>query len=68
MGKEVNKTGSSVKDDDKFPFLLKLLLEQRRIIEYQSADLRNTITFKKGGIHGKDGHDDDDEQKRPSNA
>ena len=33
--KEVNKTGSSVKDKDKFPFLLKLLLEQRRIIEYK---------------------------------
>ena len=41
--KEVAKTGSSVKDDNKFPFLLKFLLEQRRIIEFQSADLRNTI-------------------------
>ena len=41
--KEVTKTGSSVKDDNKFPFLLKFLLEQRRIIEFQSADLRNTI-------------------------
>ena len=33
--KEVNKTGNSVKGKDKFPFLLKLLLEQRRIIEYK---------------------------------
>ena len=52
--KEV-KTGSSVKDDDKFPFLLKDLLEQNRIIEYQSANLRNTIASKKGEIHGIDG-------------
>ena len=53
--KEVNKSGSSVKDNDKFPFLLKFLLEQRKIIEYQSADLRNTIPPMKRGIHGIDG-------------
>ena len=66
--KEVNKTGSSVKDDEKFQFILKFLLEQKRIIEYKSADLRNTIPSKKGGIHGIDGQEDYDEQKRPSNA
>ena len=65
--KEVNKTGSNVKDE-KFKFILKFLLEQKRIIEYKSADLRNTIPSKKGGIHGIDGQEDYDEQKRPSNA
>ena len=64
--KEVNKSGSSVKDNDKFPFLLKFLLEQRKIIEYQSADLRNTIPCMKRGIHGIDESEDDDEQKRLS--
>ena len=66
--KGVNKTGSSVKDDDKLPFLLKFLLKQRRIKEYQSVDLRNTIPSKKGGIHGIDCQEDDGEQKRPSNC
>ena len=66
--KEVNKTGSSVKYDGKFPFLFKFLLEQKRIIEYQAADLRNTIPSKKEEIHGIDGQEDDDEQKKPSNC
>ena len=38
----VNKTGSTVDDKSKFPPLLEFLLEQKRIIEYNLSDLRNT--------------------------
>ena len=38
----VNKTGRTVDDKNKFPPLLELLLEQKRIIEYNLSDLRNT--------------------------
>ena len=37
----VNKTGSEVDDRDKFPSLLKFLLEEKRAIEYNSSELRS---------------------------
>ena len=38
----MNKTGSKVSDKNKFPSLLEFLLEQKRIMQYDSADLRGT--------------------------
>lgn len=37
--KEVNKKDSLVDEFDKFPHFLKVLLKQRRVIEYSSSDL-----------------------------
>ena len=42
----INKTGSEVDDKNKFPALLEFLLEQKRIIEYSSAELRNPCSSK----------------------
>ena len=39
---------------------MKFLLEQRKTIEYQSADLRNIVSLK-GDVHGIDGHEEDDD-------
>ena len=38
----MNKIGSKVSDKNKFPSLLEFLLEQKRIIQYDSVDLRET--------------------------
>lgn len=46
--REVNKSGSVVEEKNKFPYLLKFLQEQRRIIEYESSDLRNGSPIRKG--------------------
>ena len=40
--KQVSKKDSVVDETNKFPGLLEFLLEQRRIIEYSHADLRNS--------------------------
>ena len=40
--RKVNKTGSKVSDKNKFPSLLEFLLEQKRIIQYDSAKLCGT--------------------------
>ena len=41
---EINKTDSAVNDADKFPSLLKFLLERKRAIEYDNDNIR-TVTF-----------------------
>ena len=38
--REVNKSDSKVEQKNKFPYLLKFLQEQRKIIEYESSELR----------------------------
>ena len=40
--RKVNKTGSKVSDKNKFPSLSEFLLEQKHIVQYDSADLRGT--------------------------
>ena len=40
--KKVMQDGSTVDVSDKFPALMKFLLEQRKIIEYEYSDLRNS--------------------------
>ena len=39
--KRVNEVNSKFEDSNKFPFLLEFLLEQRRVLEYVTADLRD---------------------------
>ena len=46
--REVNKSGSVVEEKNKFPYLLKFLQEQRKIIEYESSDLRSGNPVLKG--------------------
>lgn len=46
--REVNKSGSVVEEKNKFPYLLKFLEEQRKIIEYESSDLRSGNPVLKG--------------------
>ena len=36
---------------------MKFLLEQKKIIEYHPADLRNIVLLK-DGVHGGDGHEE----------
>ena len=55
QAKEVNRTGSSVKNDGKFTNFLKFLLEKN--IVCQSADLRNVVLLK-GSVHEIDGHEE----------
>ena len=38
--REVNRTNSKVEESNKFPYLLNFLLERKRIIEYESMNLR----------------------------
>ena len=55
--KEVNKSGSVVKSVDKFPDLLKFLQEQRKIIEYESSEVRSGGLDRKGHAHLTEGHE-----------
>ena len=49
--KEVSRRNSAVDERNKFPHLLDFLLEQRRIIEYSSSDLRYVKTSVKAHAH-----------------
>ena len=70
--KEVNKTGSVVKSSDKFPHLLKFLQEQRKIIEYESSDLRSGWLDRKEHVHlnerGETSNDEGQEENRALNC
>jgi hypothetical protein len=47
--REVNRSTSKVEQKNKFPYLLQFLQEQRKIIEYESSELRI------GGDHARKG-------------
>ncbi|CAB3984062.1 RNA-directed DNA polymerase from transposon BS [Paramuricea clavata] len=47
--REVNRSASKVEQKNKFPYLLQFLQEQRKIIEYESSELRT------GGDHARKG-------------
>ena len=60
--REVNRTDSKVEESNKFPYLLNFLLEQKRIIEYQSMSLHT------GGVPIKGYSNHLDENGDNSNA
>ena len=49
--REVNRKDSKVEETNKFDYLLEFLLEQKRILEYQAADLRSSDAYPKKVIN-----------------
>ena len=49
--REVNKRESKVDERNKFPYLLDFLLEQRRIIKYNSSDIRVSKDSSRSRVH-----------------
>ena len=56
----VNKADSDVEEINKFPYLLKFLLEQKRVLEYVSADLRRGTSNVRGWSNHVDTSMDDE--------
>ena len=62
--KEVKKSGSSIDIKDKFPYLLKFLQEQRKVIEYEYSDLRiSNAEVSRSGVYLMESNDDCHEEQ-----